>query len=72
MKVNFTETYIITQVEYSSYEFELPEDIAALSAEERDQWIYDNHDELDLDPEYEYGEVLDVQLDGSKIEYFSS
>lgn len=72
MKVNFIETYIITQVEYSHYEFELPEDIAGLSAEERDQWIYDNHDELDLDPEYEYGEVLDVQLDDSKIEYFSS
>lgn len=72
MKVNFIKTHIITQVEYSHYEFELPEDIAAFSAEERDQWIYDNHDELDLDPEYEYGEVLDVQWDDSKIEYFSS
>lgn len=72
MKVNFTETRIITQVEYVHYEFELPEDIAALSAEERDQWIYDNHDELDLYPVYEYGDVLDVQWDDSKIEYFTA
>lgn len=72
MKVNFTETRIITQVEYAHYEFELPEDIAALSAEERDQWIYDNYDELDAYPEYESGDVLDVQWDDSKIEYFSS
>jgi hypothetical protein len=72
MKVNFIETRIVRQVEYASYEFELPEDIAALSAEERDQWVYDNHDELDLNPVYEYGDVLDVELDDSEIEYFSS
>lgn len=72
MKVNFTETRIVTQVEYASYEFEIPEDIAALSTEERDQWVYDNHDKLDLDPEYEYGDVLNVQWDGSKNEYFLS
>jgi hypothetical protein len=71
MKVNFTETRIITQVEYVYYGFELPEDIAALPAEERDQWIYDNYDEMDREPEYESGDIIDVQWEDSNIEFFS-
>jgi hypothetical protein len=71
MKVNFTETRIITQVEYVYYGFELPEDIAALPAEERDQWIYDNYDEMDREPEYEAGDIIDVQWEDSNIEFFS-
>ena len=72
MKVNFTETRIVRQVQYAHYEFELPEDVAALPAEERDQWVYDNFDELDPEPEYEYGDVIDVQWDDSEIEYFTA
>ena len=71
MKVNFTEKRIITQVEYAYYELELPEDVATLSAEERDQWVYDNYDQIDLNPEYEY-DVLDVQWEDSEIEYLAS
>ena len=72
MKVNFTETRIVRQVEYVYYGFELPEDIAALPAQERYQWIYDNYDEMDREPEYEYGDVIDVQWDDSEIEYIAS
>ena len=72
MKVNFTETRIVRHVEYVYYGFELPEDIAALPAQERDQWIYDNYDEMDREPEYEYGDVIDVQWDDSEIEYIAS
>ena len=72
MKVNFTETRIVRQIEYVYYSFELPEDIAALPEEERNQWIYDNYDEADLNPYYEYGDVIDVQWDDSEIEYISS
>lgn len=71
MKVNFTETRIVRQVEYVHYGFELPEHIAALPAEERDQWIYDNYEEMDREPEYEPGDIIDVQWDDSEIEFFS-
>lgn len=71
MRVNFTETRIITQVEYVYYGFELPEHIVALPEEERNQWIYDNYDEMDRDPEYEAGDVLDVQWEDSEIEFLS-
>ena len=72
MKVNFTETRIVRQIEYVYYSFELPEDIAALPEEERNQWIYDNYDEMDREPEYELGDIIDVQWDDSEIEYFTA
>ena len=72
MKVNFIETRIIRQIEYVHYGFELPEHIAALPEEERDQWIYYNYDEIDHDPWYEYGDIIDVQWDDSEIEYIAS
>jgi len=71
MKVIFTETRIITEVEYVRYGFELPEHIAVLPAEERDQWIYDNYDEMDREPEYAPGNIIDIQLEESEIEFFS-
>jgi len=71
MKVNFIETRIIRQVEYVHYGFELPEHIAELSVEERDQWIYDNYDEMDQEPEYELGDIIDIQWEESEIEFFS-
>lgn len=71
MKVNFIETRIIRQVEYVHYGFELPEHIAVLPAEERDQWIYDNYDEMDQEPEYELGDIIDIQWEESEIEFFS-
>ena len=71
MKVVFTETRIIKQIEDLHYVFELPEHIAVLPAEERDQWIYDNYDEMDREPEYAPGNIIDIQLEESEIEFFS-
>jgi len=71
MKVAFTKTRIIREVEYVHYVFKLPEHIAVLPAEERDQWIYDNYDEMDQEPEYELGDIIDIQWEESEIEVFS-
>ena len=71
MRVIFTKTRIIREVEYVHYGFELPEHIAVLPAEERDQWIYDNYDEMDQEPEYELGDIIDIQWEESEIEFFS-
>ena len=68
MTVKFKETRIITQVEYVYYVFDFPEEVEKLSEEEQKQWIYDNYDEMDFFPEYEAGEIIDVQWEDSEFE----
>ena len=66
MKVKVVETRHIREVEYVTYEFELPSDVAKMAEEDRDEWIRDNYYEYDA--EYEYGDILDTFTDEVEVE----
>lgn len=66
MKVKVVERRIITQVEWATFEFDLPSDVAKMAEEDRDEWIRDNYYEYDA--EYELGDVVDVWTDEVEVE----
>lgn len=66
MKVKVVERRIITQVEWATFEFELPSDVAKMAEEDRDEWIRDNYYEYDA--EYELGDITDIFTDEVEVE----
>ena len=59
MKVKVVERRIIKEVEWATFEFEVPSDVAKMAEEDRDDWIRENY--FEYDAHYELGDVLDVE-----------
>jgi len=67
MKVKVVETRLFTQVEWTTYEFELPSDVAKMAEEDRDEWIRDNYWE-NYETDCELGEITDSWIEEVEVE----